>query len=48
MKQKQTYVAPRSEALCVEMKGILCDSNGVLLLMTNPMGNGEPEQEWTF
>ena len=48
MKGKQTYVAPRSEALSVEMRGVLCGSDGVLLLMTDPMGHGEPEQEWTF
>ena len=26
MKRKQTYVAPRSEALSVETKGVLCSS----------------------
>ena len=49
MKRKQTYVAPRSEALSVETKGVLCGSGDALFLtMTSVMGNGNPEEEWTF
>ena len=46
MKRKQIYVAPRSEMLPLKPEGVLCGS--VKVTFNNPMGNGNPEDEWTF